>query len=147
MATATRPSRDHRIDERVTHPLDRLRGTIRKYVVIEGLLSAAIFVSVWFALGLLFDFGLFKIITWDWVLDAPAWLRLVALILTVVLLAGIVFFRIAIRLTRELSYPALALVLERKFPKILGDRLITAVELADVERQSRYGYSSAMIRM
>ncbi len=136
---------DHRIHSQVAHPLDRLRGTIRKYVVIEGLLSAAIFVAAWFAFGLLFDFGLFKLTTWDWVLDAPAWLRTVALAFAAVLLLGIILFRITGRLLKELSYPALALVLERKFPKILGDRLITAVELADVERQSRYGYSSAMI--
>ena len=58
---------EHRIHSQVTHPLDRLRGTIRKYVVIEGLLSAAIFVAAWFAFGLLFDFGLFKLTTWDWV--------------------------------------------------------------------------------
>ena len=78
MATATRPSTDNRLDPRVSHPLDQLRGTSRKYVVIEGLLSAAIFLAAWFALGLVFDFGLFKIATWDWVLDAPTWLRIVA---------------------------------------------------------------------
>ncbi|HEY3788606.1 MAG TPA: hypothetical protein VGL71_07115, partial [Urbifossiella sp.] len=147
MATATRPSLGNRLDPQVTHPLDRLRGTIRKYVVIEGILSAAIFVAAWFAFGLLFDFGLFKVATWDWVLDTPAWLRAAALVVAALLLAGIVLFRIAARLTTELSYPSLALVLERKFPKVLGDRLITAVELADVERQSRYGYSSQMIHM
>lgn len=146
MSIATQPATHTRVDPKVLHPLDRLRGTIRKYVVIEGLLSAAIFLSAWFALGMIFDFGLFKLATWDWALDAPAWLRGVALAIAVVLLAGLVVLRIAVRLTRELSYPALALVLERKFPKILGDRLITAVELADVERQQRYGYSSAMIR-
>src|SRR5580704_6441197 len=30
-------------DERVYHPLDQLRGIIRRYVVVEGLLSATIF--------------------------------------------------------------------------------------------------------
>src|SRR5690606_22188892 len=54
-------------------------------------------------------------------------------------------FRIVTRLTKDLSYPALALVLERRFPGVLGDRLITAVELADVESQARYGYSREMI--
>jgi len=145
MSIATQSETGSRLDPKVLHPLDQLRGTIRKYVVVEGLLSAAIFLSAWFALGLIFDFGLFKLATWDWVLDAPAWLRGVALVIAVLLLGGIVILRIAVRLTRELSYPALALVLERKFPKVLGDRLITAVELADVERQQRYGYSSAMI--
>ena len=36
MATATK----HNLDARVTNPLNALRGTIRRYVVIEGLLAA-----------------------------------------------------------------------------------------------------------
>lgn len=40
----------------------------------------------------------------------------------------------------------MALVLEKRFPEILGDRLITAVELADIEKQRTYGYSVDMIR-
>ncbi|WP_149108949.1 mitotic spindle assembly checkpoint protein MAD1 [Limnoglobus roseus] len=40
----------------------------------------------------------------------------------------------------------LALVLEKRFPDVLGDRLITAVELADVEKQHAFGYSADMIR-
>lgn len=147
MATAT-PARPaaHRLAAEVSNPLDRLRGTIRRYVVVEGLLSAAIFLAAWFALGLTLDYGLFKVATWDWVLDAPVWLRAAALGVTVVLLAAIVTLRIVGRLTKELSYPALALVLERRFPKVLGDRLITAVELADIDRQARYGFSPEMIR-
>ena len=38
------------------------------------------------------------------------------------------------RFLREFNERTLALVLERRFPKLLGDRLITAVELADVSR-------------
>ena len=147
MATVTvRPTVPPDLDPKVYHPLDRLRGTVRRYVIIEGLLAAAVFVAGWFALGMLFDFGLFKVATWDWVLDAPLWLRAVVLVVSVLLLAGIVTFRIIGRLTKDLSYPALALVLERRFPKVLGDRLITAVELADVDRQVGYGYSRDMIR-
>lgn len=40
----------------------------------------------------------------------------------------------------------MALVLEKRFPDVLGDRLITAVELADIDRQKKYGYSEDMIR-
>jgi hypothetical protein len=133
-------------DEKVYHPLDQLRGIIRRYVVIEGVLSALIFLGAWFTLALLLDFGLFKAFTWDWVQDGGRWIRAVALVVGLSLLAGIVVFRIVRRLTTEFSYPALALVLERRFPKTLGDRLITAVELADVEQQARYGYSADMIR-
>src|SRR5207249_1213482 len=134
------------IHPEVVHPLDSLRGTIRRYVVLEGLLTAALFAAGWFAVGLLLDFGVFKLFTWDWAQDAPAWVRAAALGVAVVLLLAILVKRIAFRLYRELSYPALALVLERRFPKQLGDRLITAVELADVPATARLGYSADMIR-
>jgi hypothetical protein len=133
-------------DPRVYHPLDQLRGIIRRYVVVEGVLSALIFLGAWFVLALLLDFVVFKAFTWDWVQDGGRWIRVVALVVALTLLAGIVVFRIVRRLTTEFSYPALALVLERRFPKVLGDRLITAVELADVEAAAEYGYSAAMIR-
>src|SRR5260370_761791 len=41
--------------------------------------------------------------------------------------------------------PTLTLVLERRFPKVLGDRLITAVELANPRESAKYGYSPIMI--
>ena len=50
------------------------------------------------------------------------------------------------RLFREFSDTALALVLEKRFPKLLGDRLITAVELSDPDKAAQYGYSRAMVR-
>ncbi len=134
-------------DPRVYHPLDQLRGTIRRYVVIEGILSAFIFLAGWYLLALLLDFGVFKLFTWDWVQDGGQWIRTTALIVGLTLLAGILIFRIIRRLNTELSYPALALVLERRFPKVLGDRLITAVELADVDQAAKYGYSTEMIRL
>ncbi len=134
-------------DERVYHPLDRLRDIIRRYVVIEGILSALIFLGAWLGLALLLDYVVFKTFTWDWVQDGGRWMRAVALVTALTLLAGIVVFRIVRRLTTEFSYPALALVLERRFPKVLGDRLITAVELADVEKAVGYGYSREMIHV
>ena len=50
-----------------------------------------------------------------------------------------------LRWIREFNDRALALVLERKFHKQLGDRLITAVELADPKLSKKYGYSQAMV--
>lgn len=132
-------------DANIVGPLDHLRGTIRRYVLVEGLLLAAIFVAVWFILGLLLDFGLFKAATWDWVLEAPVQLRTFALFFMSILLVLLIARQIFLRLTKDFSYPALALVLERRFPKQLGDRLITAVELADVKKAETYGYSSEMI--
>ncbi len=133
-------------DERLVHPLDQLRGLIRRYVVIEGILTGLIFLGSWYAFLLLADYGLFKLFTWDWVMETGRWLRGAALTAALLILGTLLVRRILIRLTTELSYPSLALVLERRFPAILGQRLITAVELADVERMARYGYSPAMIR-
>lgn len=133
-------------DPRVYHPLDQLRGIIRRYVVIEGILSVLIFLVVWYILALILDYGVFKVFTWDWVQDSPRWLRGALLAVGLSILAAILIFRIVRRLTTEFSYPALALVLERRFPAVLGDRLITAVELADVDQAARYGYSAEMIR-
>jgi hypothetical protein len=143
---STRQPDPETLDPRVSHPLDRLRGVIRRYVVIEGVLSATLFFGAWFALGLLLDFGLFRTTVWDWVLDAPLAVRVVALIASILLFLGLVTLRIVQRLTKELSYAALALVLERRFPQVFGDRLITAVELSDVGRAAREGYSADMIR-
>lgn len=143
MSTAQQPR--SAADPQVLHPLDRLRGTIRRYVVVEGVLSAALFLSLWFALALLFDFVLFKATGWDWVQDGSKAIRGAALLVAVGLFAAVLYFRIARRLATEFSYPALALVLERKFPKLLGDRLITAVELADVKGMAKFGYSADMI--
>jgi hypothetical protein len=147
MATAERPTtRTSEADAQVYHPLDRLRGIIRRYIVIEGAISVCLFVAMWFALGLILDYGLFKVTGWDWVLDGAWSVRFLALMVALGLFGAFLIFRIITRVTKEFSYPALALVLERKFPKVLGDRLITAVEMADVESMGKFGYSKQMIR-
>ena len=40
----------------------------------------------------------------------------------------------------------MALVLEKRFPDLLGDRLITAVELSDPEAAREFGYSPMLVR-
>src|SRR5439155_25289871 len=50
------------------------------------------------------------------------------------------------RLFTRFGERSLALVLERRFPKLLGDRLITAVELTR-PRARQYGYSPAMLQL
>ncbi len=144
MATETTRKPAH--DDRVYHPLDQLRGVIRRYVVIEGMLSLLLFLIAWFTLALVLDYGVFKAFHWDWAQHAAWWLRAVGLGLALGGFLFVLLFRIVGRITTEFSYPALALVLERKFPKVLGDRLITAVELANVKKAAKYGYSEVMIR-
>src|SRR5262249_25560115 len=65
--------------------------------------------------------------------------------LVALLLLGPALFLAAKRLFHDFSHPALALVLERRFPRILGDRLITAVELANPQETTKFGFSPRMV--
>ena len=56
---------------RVRSPLDRLRGTIRRYVGLEGLGVVGLYLALWFWIGLLLDYGLFRLFTFDWVQSTP----------------------------------------------------------------------------
>ncbi|HEX4592277.1 MAG TPA: hypothetical protein VH120_20245, partial [Gemmataceae bacterium] len=129
----------------VQHPLDRLRGTIRRYVALEGLAVIGIYVALWFWLGLLFDFGVFKSLGLDWVQELPRGVRATLLVVLAGGLVAVLAVKIVRRLMVEFRPAALALVLERQFPAVLGDRLITAVELADLDRAAEQGYSRAMV--
>jgi hypothetical protein len=65
-------------------------------------------------------------------------------LVTVLLLAPVVGM-VVNRLVTSFHAPALALVLERRFPGLLGDRLITAVEMDDPELARSLGYSPTML--
>ncbi len=130
---------------KIASPLARLRGVIRRYVVLESLLAVGLFLAVWFWTAMLIDYGAFKLFTFDWALEAPKALRAVALILAGSALAAVVVSKLLLRLTRDFSQSSLALILEKRFPAILGDRLITAVQLADLDKAREYGYSTQMI--
>jgi hypothetical protein len=145
MATTTNVTSASKVDPRIYHPLGKLRGAIRRYVAFEGLATLLIFLASWFWIGLTLDFGLFRLTSFDWVVDAHKGFRIVALVAIVAALLALVVTRLIIRFTRDFSAPALALVLEKRFPKLLGDRLITAVELADTKQAASYGYSEELI--
>ena len=131
--------------ERIQSPLHKLRGAIRRYIVLEAIVLFVTFLTLWFWLGMGFDYLAFKTTGIDFVQSLPRWLRLVVLAIIVLVLAGLLLWRL-VRLFRDFRPEALALVLERRFPKLLGDRLITAVELAgDLDQAEQYGYSRAMI--
>src|SRR5262249_2571312 len=80
----------------------------------------------------------------DWVEVTPIALRVIGFTALTATLLVVLAVKIN-RLFRQFNEDALALVLERRFPKLLGDRLITAVELADVRKAARYGYSQETI--
>src|SRR5438309_7443705 len=140
MSTAAAPRRAFDHDEsqrRVRHPLQTLRKYIRAYVLLEGLAVAILFLAAWFWLGLLIDYGIFRLFAFDWLQElrdldpnsANALLvRIVLLAVLVGVVGGLVITKVALRWIREFKDSALALVLERRFPHELGDRLITAVE-------------------
>src|SRR3954464_4760648 len=134
------------VDPKIAHPLGRLRGIIRRYVSIEGVLAVLLFLAAWFWLAMLLDYGVFKLFSFDWALEAHVGFRVVALVLAVAALLALVATKVVIRLTRDFSDSSLALILEKRYPHVLGDRLISAVQLADLEWASRYGYSTDMIK-
>lgn len=131
---------------KVSHPLERLRGAIRTYVSLEGAAVLVIYLALWFWIGLLLDYGIFKSpLRVDWVQELPFGLRAGILVILVAGLLAMVVTKVLLRLMRDFRSSSLALVLERRFPKLLGDRLITAVELADTRIAPAYGYSQQMI--
>lgn len=152
MATVTKtPLRRQDLAEshrRVQHPLQRLRGYIRSYVAAEGLVVLFLYLALWFWIGLVLDYGCFRLFGFDWVQIWPFNAMSVRGALLGVLVLGLVIAiatKVLFRLFREFRDRALALVLERRFPAQLGDRLITAVELANVKAATRFGYSLLMI--
>jgi hypothetical protein len=143
--TTSRPARQRDESTRgVSGPLQQLRRYVRVYVGLDGLAIVLVYLALWFWLGLAADYGFFRAFTIDWVQELPRWFRIAVLaVLGTGALALVV--RQAARLVRGLRNTALALVLERHFPALLGDRLITAVELADPRKVDRYGYSPLMV--
>lgn len=156
MASVTnRPGYRHdETQRRVRHPLDVVRKYIRTYVVLEGAALALLFLAAWFWIGLVLDWGVFKLFAFDWIQELrdvtpgarnDLWLRLVILVALGLGLLALLLFKVGLRWVREFNDRAVALVLERRFPRELGDRLITAVEIADPARAEKYGFSRAMI--
>src|SRR5712692_3630199 len=130
---------------RVASPLERLRGAIRLYVTAEGAAVFLLYLALWFWIGLLLDYVFFKVTGIDWVQVLSHGFRLGLLLVLLAGLLAVVAVKVVLRLVREFREAALALVLERRFPNLLGDRLITAVELADPRVADKYGYSQAMV--
>src|SRR5688500_74229 len=131
------------VDLREYHPLKRLRGYIRAYVFCEGLLMALICVCLWFWFTFTLDFSLqyffaIDLLDQGWAGRAARWTLAVGF--AALLLFFLVWY-IARRIFREFRSDALALVLEKRFPELLGDRLITAVELVNLKKAETLGYS------
>src|SRR2546423_5932601 len=114
MATVTPPARAWNAEEshrRVAHPLQKLRGYIRGYVSAEGAAVLLLYLAVWFWLGLLFDYGFFKVFTLDWVQELPWGLRAGVLCILVAGLLAVGATKVLLLLVREVPEPPLAIVL------------------------------------
>ena len=131
---------------RIASPLQRLRGYIRAYVTLEGVGLALIFACVWFWLGMFFDWGMFKLFGVDIVQHWPWAFRLVLLVGLSGLLAAVLLYTVVFRFLVQFNDRSMAKVLEHRFPELLGDKLITAVELHDPAEAAKLGYSPAMVR-
>ncbi len=139
IASSVRPDRD------LTHPLERLKGILRRFLAYDVILFIGLFLTFWFWIGLGVDYGLFKLTGLDIAQQLTPVVRVVLFALLAALLALFVGLRVRRMLKGDLSLRSLALVLEKRNPKLLGDRLITAIEMADVKKAVREGYSEDMI--
>ncbi len=114
--------------------LRELRLRIRRYVVLEGSARVlAVFgAAVWLSLAV------------DYWLEPSAGVRRALLLVALAGITAAVIWYLVLRLARDFRFPALALVLERRFPE-LNDRLITAVELAE-SGQRHSGLTGSMLQ-
>ena len=154
MATVgAKPFNRQDVQRRVRHPLHTLSAYIRQYVTLEGSAIALIYIALWFWIGLAIDWSIFKLFGFDWIQELQALeqdqtelaVRVSLLVVPLAGLLALVILKVAFRLLREFRDKALALVLERRFPRELGDRLITAVEMADPTLADKLGYSQVLV--
>ena len=130
-------------------PLVQVRRGIRRFIVSEVALQLALAVAIWFWASFLVDYGLFWLLGFDYVRDSAtvgaAALRVFWWALLLGAFSYLIGYRLLYRLVVAFRPETLALVLERRFPHLLEERLVTAVELADPELARRYGYSYILV--
>ena len=110
--------------------LRALRWRIRAYVFIEGVSAAAIWLGLTFWAGLALDY----VPVMMGASEMPRGVRLVLLIAIAVVLGVIIYQWIIRRSLVRLKNRSMALLLERRFPK-LNDSLLTTVELTTIPEQ------------
>ena len=96
-------------DRRVRHPLHAIRGYIRRYVLLEGIALAVLYLGLVFWIALLIDYGPWKLLSFDWLWQADELsgsqttrlLRLVILMGVLAGLGGVVVFKVVRRLFKR----------------------------------------------
>ncbi len=66
MAVVSQPFNRKDADRRVRHPLQTIRGHIRRYVLTEGISLAILYTAVCLWVGLAVDFTLWSTLSFDW---------------------------------------------------------------------------------
>lgn len=108
------------LEPSIRSTLAALRGRIRRYVWIEGMALAIVWLGVAFWISLAVD----------WFFEPPALVRGLILAAVLVVFAGVVLQRVLRRAWVRLTDRNMAMLLERRFPQF-GESLLTAVELSE----------------
>lgn len=146
MPSATLDRRPSSPDRELTHPLDRLKQMIRVFVFLDVVLFVGLFLSLWFWVGVGADYGLFKFTGVDVAQQLTVFIRVGVTAVLALALVGLVVWRVTVLMNKRFTLTSLALVLEKRHPNLLGDRLITAIQMYDLEKAGRAGYSVDMVR-
>jgi hypothetical protein len=121
--------------------LTRLRGRVRRYILLEGL---AIVIAI-LGVGFWLSFGLDELYFQVRKLELPRWLRLTFTVAFAAALVSAFITWIAARLWHSFGRRMLAIILERRFPE-LGDSLITAIEMQDSPRATASPLTAVMFQ-
>ncbi len=113
--------------------IDALRAGIRRYVWLEGLAAAAVWMGLWFWASMAID----------WFFEPPRLVREVLLAAGAIGLAAALFIYILRRAFVHLSDSNMATLLERRFPDF-NDSLLTTVVLAGRSAEQT-GFNPAML--
>lgn len=104
--------------------IGKVRGRIRRYLLLEGLASLVTLVGVLFWVTWACDVLYFEVRK----LELPLWFRMACTIVMACLVTWGLLRALVFPVLRGMRAASLALLLERQFPQ-LDDRLITAIEL------------------
>lgn len=112
------------LPQEITDLLNRLRGKIRRYILLEGVARLLAVVGLIFWASFLVDWTYFQLSHFE----LPVWFRASIVLISVTAIFVLAVSLLLFRLMKKMRRKALALVLERRFPE-LNDRLATAIEL------------------
>ena len=122
----SRPVSGFHLPDSVHRLLGSLRSQIRRRVVLDGLLVAALCVLLVFWFGALIDYVPVTVGS----NETPRWLRAALLVVMGLGVGWAILWRLGRRVIARLSNRSLAVLIERHFPQ-LNYELVTVVELTD----------------